>query len=176
MNKSVLVLAVPHPLQGPGFAGYVKDPAYSLLIEGLIKGADFVFEEAGGRGPSTAENLAESILTPGHYLDVDPPPSERHKYGIEKQTGGWEPIDRFQQTAPGIPPDGHEWSIIAEQEKREKLWLDKLVAQPFEKGLMICGVAHTLSFAFRLSSAGIGIYYAYSYIPPNKLCTRAHES
>jgi len=174
MSKSVVVLAVPHPLQGPGFTGYIDDPAYSRLIEGLIKRADFVFEEAGGRKPSTAETLAESLLGTGHYLDIDPPPGERHKYGIAKETGGWYPFDPFQSAAPDIPADGCEWSIVEEHRKREELWLKRVQAQPFSKGLAICGLAHGLSFAFRLSSAGISVDETQSYIPHHKLCTRSH--
>ncbi len=172
MSKSVVVLAVPHQLQGQEFSGYVEDRAYSLLIQDTIKkGVGFVFEEASGRRPTTAENLVKSVLGPGHYLDVDPPTSERPKYGIANQSGGTcligDPCDEIVQ---GLPPDSYEWAIVEEHRKREELWLQGLQAQPFEKGLVICGLGHNLSFAFRLLAVGISVTTVYSYIPHHKLC------
>ena len=52
--RSIVVLAVPHPLQGPGFYGYIDDPSYSIMVKNWIEdGIDFVFEEAGGQGTSS---------------------------------------------------------------------------------------------------------------------------
>jgi hypothetical protein len=125
MTKSALVLGVPHQLQGPNFMGYVDDPSYGVLLEDLIHdGVDFVFEEATGRGPSTAEKLTQSILGPGHYLDVDPALNERAKYGIAKVTGGGGPID------PCHSIDVHESALVEEQGKREKLWIERIQMQP----------------------------------------------
>jgi hypothetical protein len=99
MRKSASVLGVPHQLQGPKFAGYVHNPTYSRFIEDLIKReVGFVFEEASGRGPSIAEDLAKSLLGSGHYLDVDPSRDERPKYGIAMDVGGG------QRLTPVIPP------------------------------------------------------------------------
>ena len=168
MGKWVIVLAVPHRLQGPAFQGYINDPSYSHLLTDLIEtGCDFVFEEASGLGPSTAENLAKSLLGPHHYLDVDPPVSERYKYDIG-QTGGGYWIE------PGISEDFYESAVVEENGKREKLWLQRLEAQNFSKGLMICGLCHGLSFAFRLSSVGISVEKSHTYIPYHKFCTRPH--
>ncbi|HEV2341505.1 MAG TPA: hypothetical protein VGS15_06895 [Candidatus Acidoferrales bacterium] len=168
MSQSIVVLAVPHQLQGPGFLGYVDDPSYARLVEDLIAdGVDFVFEEAAGRGPSTAKNLAILLLGPGRYLDVDPPPHERHKYGIGN-TGGGDWIN------PGVSSDYYESAIVEENGKREKLWTQRVQDQTFKSGLAICGICHGLSFAFRLVSAGIDVEKSYSYTPFNKLCTRPH--
>lgn len=73
-GKSAVVLAVPHNLQGRKFVGYVEDPTYSYLVEYKIKQKriDFVFEEAGEREPTIAEEIANRILGQGRYLNVDP--------------------------------------------------------------------------------------------------------
>ena len=175
MPKSIVVLAVPHQLQGPNFHGYIDDPSYSKLLKDLIAdGVDFVFEEAAGRGPSTVENLANSILGAEHYLDFDPTSGERGKFGIAAQTGGGYPIDLFQRVEPGVYADTVEFSILAEQQKREKLWAKRVVEQPFTKGIAICGLAHGLSFSFELERAGLDVGDARTYIPYHKFCNRAH--
>jgi hypothetical protein len=149
MSNSAVVLAVPHQLQGSRFHGYVKDPSYSLLVDNLMRDADFVFEEAAGRGPSIAEQAAKSFDTPLQYLDFDPPRDERPKYGIAMDVGQGAPID------PANSPDVYEYSSVDEQSKREELWLHCVLSKPFEKALVIVGLAHSLSFAFRLASAGV---------------------
>jgi hypothetical protein len=65
-------------------------------------------------------------------------------------------------------------AIVAEQRKREEMWHQRLDDQPFVKGLVICGLAHSLSFAFRLLSAGFNVTETYNYVPYHKLCTRPH--
>ena len=174
MTKSMFVLAVPHQLQGAGFGGYAKDSSYSMLVKKFIRdGVDFVFEEAAGRD-SIAKGLANSLLGPGHYLDFDPPPDQRAQYGIAAKTGGGAPIDLFQTPEPGMPPDTFEFAIIEEQEKREKLWTQRVTDQQFTKGLTICGLCHGLSVALRFKSAGVVVAESYSYIPYHKVCSRAH--
>ena len=175
LSKSILVLAVPHQLQGSGFRGYVDDPSYSRLVGDLIKGMDFVFEEAAGHRPSTAEDLATLLLGPGRYLDVDPPRDERPKYGIATNTGGGEPIDLYRSEL-GIPAATYEYALVEENIKREELWRRRVQTQEFNKGLAICGLAHSLSFAFGLKSVGITVEKSYNYIPYHKLCTRFHAS
>src|ERR1700732_1567203 len=87
--KSVVVLAIPHQLQNPRLYGHISDSSYSNLITVFINGGvDFVFEEAGGLGPTTAQSIAEALLGVDHYMDVDPFPNERAKYGIAEITGG----------------------------------------------------------------------------------------
>lgn len=168
MSKSAVLLGVPHQLQGLGFRGYVEDPSYSRLVKTLMGGVDFVFEEATGRGPSIAEQLVGFSQRPVQYLDFDPPPDERPKHGIEKLVGGGWPID------PCNSSDVCETSTVGEQRKREELWLDRVLSKPFEKALVIVGLAHSLSFTFRLTSKGINVNESQYYIPYSKLCTRAH--
>jgi hypothetical protein len=168
-NKSAIVLAVPHQLQGPGFAAFINDPAYRELVGGLIRGVDFVFEEAAGRGPSIAEELAKSLLEPGRYLDIDPPKDQRTKHGLAEATGGTEPIDVFRL------PDTYRWELVDEHRKREELWLQRILDKSFSRGLVICGTAHGLSFAFRLGCAGIGAPQVCDYTPHDKLCRRTHS-
>lgn len=170
MTRSAVVLAVPHQLQGPAFGGYVDDPSYSLLLENVTRdGVDFVFEEASGRTPSTAEQVAVSRLGEDHYLDVDPSVDERPKYGIAKVTGGGGPIDPFRSK------DIYESALLDEQRKREDLWVQRVVAQPFKKALIIVGLAHGLSLGFRLASAGIEVRDVFLYIPHEKVCRKPHR-
>jgi len=177
MSKSAAVLGIPHPLQGPGFMAYIDDPAYTRLVKSLIKAdVDFIFEENGSHGRSIAEDLTESVLGPGHYMDIDPPFDERPKYGIEQETGGMCPIDPFQNVAPGVPHDTYRWELVDVHRKREELWLQRIQAQSFERGLVICGDSHALSIAFRLCSSGICVAETYSYMPYHKLCSRPHGS
>ena len=168
VKKAVLVLAVPHQLQGMGFIGYVNDPSYRTFVEDLVsEGRDFVFEEAAGQKPSHAEEIADAVLGAGHYLDVDP--SDRAACGISAKTGGREPVDEFARVAPGTIGDTYEFSIVSEQEKREAYWARMITSQDFKNGLAICGLCHGLSLAFRLESAGIDVSKAFSYIPWHKL-------
>jgi hypothetical protein len=167
MTKSVAVLAVPHQLQGPGFRDYVEDPSYPLLLKLLMRvhDVDFVFEEAAGRHPSVADCSATAFHRPAQYLDIDPPPEERPKYGIAMEVGGGAGID------PCHSPDYYESSKVDEQRKREELWVSRIVSTPFQKALVIVGVAHGLSVAFRLVSAGVSVAETYVYTPYSKLCS-----
>jgi hypothetical protein len=179
-NKSAIVLAVPHRLQGPGFEAFIKDPAYCKLLRRLIGSVDFVFEEAAGLGeaagcgPSIAEELAKSLLEPGRYLDIDPPKDQRTKHGLAEATGGVEAIDT-DQVENGQIPDEYRWEIVDEHRKREELWIQRVVEQSFTKGLVICGSAHGLSVAFRLQCASLSVSKVYYYTPYEKLCPRPHS-
>jgi hypothetical protein len=101
-------------------------------------------------------------------MDIDPAPRDRHKHGIAMNTGG------VRLLRPGTPSDAYEWAKLEEQDKREKLWKQKVDAQSFRKGLAICGVCHGLSFAFRLADGATRVVEAYSYIPYHKVCARPH--
>ena len=65
----------------------MDDPRFKELLDELIAedGIDFIFEEATGLGPTTAEKLSP-MLGPDRYLDVDPPRNERVKFGIPENT------------------------------------------------------------------------------------------
>jgi hypothetical protein len=169
-TRRIVILGIPHALQGPGFSSFVDDPSYRTLVESLIRDdVDFVFEEAAGRGPSIAERLANSLIGPGCYLDFDPGRTERPRYGIDIDIATSFPIAPFDSS------DTCESSFVDAQGKREQLWLQRVQAGRFEKGLVICGVTHSLSFAFGLRSAGISVPESLSYIPHNKLCDRPRK-
>lgn len=165
MTRSALILAVPHQLQGAKFPFFVDDPAYvDLLEESMEEQTDFVFEEAAGLSPTVAENLANSKLGPSHYVDVDPSRAERLTLGIPADSGGNEFLN------PGQTADAYRWELVAVHEKREKLWVERIQARSFRHALIVCGIAHGLSLAFRLSHANVEVEKVYSYIPYDKLC------
>jgi len=170
-QSEMIVLAVPHELQGPKFGRFVEVPSYRELLKDSIRtGVNFVFEEAAGRGPSIAQELADSILKPGHYLDIDPPSNERLQHGMAEKS-----VETMYIDPCGDFADACGASIVDEQRKREEFWLQKIQTKQFSKGLVVCGLAHALSFAFRLRCAGIYVPRALNYIPFDKLCTRAHK-
>ena len=142
----------------------IDDPHFGRMVEQLIeqKALDFVFEEATGLGPTTASRIALDRLGPEHYLDVDPPRNRRHEFGIPADTG--------KHYAIGSPPDIEyaTWEFLDVQALREKLWLQQVMNQEFEKALMICGSLHMSSFASRLQSNGFEVE-AISYLPAGKL-------
>jgi len=45
----------------------------------------------------------------------------------------------------------------------------RITARAFDKALVICGLLHGLSLAFRLGSAGIAVEKSYTYIPYRRL-------
>ena len=170
MSRSMQVLSVLHQLQGPQFEGYVKDRSYELLVKRLIGEVDFVFEEAGGRQSSVAQDFANGALGAGqYYLDVDPTPDERQQYGIAEKRGEDFPVDP-SQLCSGVTLDIGHCAFVSEHRKREELWLQKIQSQVFEKGLMVCGISHGLSFAFRLLSVGFSEVRLSQYLPHGKVC------
>jgi len=117
-------------------------------------GIDFIFEEATGLGPTTAEKLSLT-LGPDRYLDVDPPRNEREKFGIPENTNQPIPLGSpfaFPPTAVSADRVFHDAHA-----KREEFWLQQITKQDFKKALMICGQNHTLSFAFRLCAANFDV-------------------
>jgi hypothetical protein len=163
-SQSMAIFSVLHQIQGPGFQGYVEDPAYAFWVKRFLsQGVDFIFEEASGRGPSVAEDLTKARTPEVKYLDVDPSAAERPKYGISNSsTGG--PID------PVHSYDVYETVVFADQMKREEEWIRRIKTSTFTKGLFICGVAHGLSFGAKLESGGITVQELYNYIPHSLVC------
>jgi hypothetical protein len=150
MSRFVIVLATHHELQGAEKrSGNVDDPFYAELLEQLVdaEGLDFIFEEATGFGPTIAEKLSLAKLGAKRYLDVDPSRDEREKFGIPMRTNNPFMI--------GTPPDATfaDWQSHEVHAKREELWIQRMTEREFKKSLMICGIAHGLSFTFRLQSA-----------------------
>jgi hypothetical protein len=127
-----------------------------------------VFEEATGRSPSVAESLLKRRIPQPHYVDIDPTPEERRILGISEHSSGGAAI------APASSPDVYEYVTLDDQIKRETEWLRRISATKFEKALIICGLSHSLSIAFKLRSAGIAVREVYTYIPYSLLCPMRH--
>lgn len=169
MPGFVTVLGTYHELQGSKRRpGIIDDPLYLELITDLIHdhAIDFIFEEATGLGPTTAEDLSAKLVGANRYLDLDPPTQKRQMFGIPREAN--EPV--MLGTPMSNPPNvgWANWQPIRMDESREKLWLERMKGQPFNKALMICGVAHMLSFAFRLQDANFEVK-AIDYLPRHKI-------
>ena len=151
MTPRVTVLATLHVIQGAEKRlGNVHDPNYVALLNKLIASerVDFIFEEASGLGPTIAEKLALEELGFGRYLDIDPAREERTELGI--------PARSSEPHMIGTPPTVAfaNWQILEVHAKREELWVKRMQQHEFESALVICGLVHLLSFAFRLQTAG----------------------
>jgi hypothetical protein len=149
IHPRVTVLATLHVLQGAEKRhGNVHDPMYAMLLKDLIasEGVEFIFEEASGLGPTIAEKLSQQELGFGRYLDIDPANANRVEFGI--------PPNSNESHIIGTPPKvafAH-WQILEVHAKREILWMKRIQQHKFESALVICGLVHLLSFAFRLQS------------------------
>lgn len=154
------MLGTSHRIQGCEFPNSVVDPRYSELLHALIErdSVDFVFEEASGKGPSTAECLCR-LLGSVRYLDVDPPVERRHEFGIARPSG--EPY-------PGFLTSELHFEKIEEDSQREELWCKRILGEQFTTGLVICGCLHTTSIANRLRLSGIRVKFQ-AYLPHDVL-------
>lgn len=150
MIPRVTVLATLHVIQGAEKrVGNVHDPMYVALLNKLLlsEGVDFIFEEASGLGPTIAEKLALEQLAFGHYVDIDPARSDRPDLGISANSS--------EPNMIGTPPTVAfaNWQILEVHAKREELWLKRMQQHEFQSALVVCGLVHLLSFAFRLQNA-----------------------
>ncbi len=154
MNPRVTVLATLHVLQGAEKRhGNLHDPMYVALLNKLLlsESVDFVFEEASGLGPTIAERLSRQELGFGRYLDIDPAQTSRSEFGI--------PANSNEPNIIGSPPKVAfaYWQILETHAKREALWVERIQQQKFESALVICGLVHLLSLAFRLQQARFSV-------------------
>jgi len=154
MIPRVTVLATLHVVQGAEKRlGNVHDPMYVALLNKLMisEGVDFIFEEASGLGPTVAEKLALGQLPFGRYLDIDPSRNERADFGI--------PPNSSEPHMIGEPPSVAfaNWQVLDVHAKREELWLARMRQRRFQSALVICGLVHLLSFAFRLQQADFSV-------------------
>jgi hypothetical protein len=165
MTRLVVILGTTHEVQNmEKFWRRVDDPQFRQLLDILLAedGIDFIFEEATGQGPTTAESLSLTLGT-NRYLDVDPPRDERKKFGIPEDTNG----HIFLGSPVASPPT----AVCAERvfheahARREEHWLRQIMKQDFKKALMVCGQYHALSLAFRLSAANFNVKVV-TYAPP----------
>jgi hypothetical protein len=126
---------------------------------------DTIFEEASGHSPSYAEVIADSRSPKVTYVDVDPSSEERSQHGLAAVTSESIPIDLWSQ-----PPCSQRFEYVAKHAERELFWLKRIREHKFVSALFICGVAHSLSFSFRLVDAGYDVERCISYLPYAKLC------
>jgi hypothetical protein len=150
LSPRVTVLATLHVIQGAEKRlGNVHDPMYVALLNKLMisEGVDFIFEEASGLGPTIAEKLALEQLAFGHYVDIDPARTDRPDFGI--------PTNSSEPNMIGALPTVTfaNWQILEVHAKREELWVQRIQQREFQSALVICGLVHLLSFAFRLQHA-----------------------
>jgi len=150
MIPRVTVLATLHVFQGAEKRlANLHGPVYVELLNKLMasEGVDFIFEEASGLGPTIAEKLALEKLAFGHYVDIDPARNDRPAFGI--------PLSSAEPNMIGTPPTVSfaNWQILDVHAKREKLWVERIQQRRFESALVICGLVHLLSLAFRLQEA-----------------------
>jgi hypothetical protein len=154
MVPRVTVLATLHVVQGAEKRlGNVYDPMYIALLNKLMisEGIDFIFEEASGLGPTIAEKLALEQLPFGHYQDIDPARADRPDLGI--------PSNSSEPNMIGEPPSVAfaNWQLLDVHAKREELWVQRMQQHEFKSALVICGLVHLLSFAFRLQEAKFSV-------------------
>jgi hypothetical protein len=154
MNPRVTVLATLHVVQGAEKRlGNVHDPMYVALLNKLMisEGVDFIFEEASGLGPTIAEKLALEQLPFGHYVDIDPAKGERPDFGI--------PSNSSEPNMIGAPPTVAfaNWQLLDAHAKREELWAERVQQHEFKSALVIVGLVHLLSFAFRLQNVNFSV-------------------
>jgi hypothetical protein len=159
LEKLITIFGTSHRVQGALKATHLKhitDPDYTRYLEDQLRANhfDFVFEEATECGPTIAEDLATKFLGKGHYLDVDPHPSSRSRFGI--------PPLRDERTQLEDGCVFHE--DLDGQALREKLWVKRCTNQAFTCALFICGHLHTLSLSFRLQAAGFAVIQASVYV------------
>jgi hypothetical protein len=157
--KSFVVLGVSHRVQGDtSFIKAFDDPDYREIVNKIISHdhIDFVCEE-GAVNATDAERIAQNLLGAGHYLNVDPVLEEdKKKHGIG---------ETYLPPVLGELPV-HGW-VVLENEKREKIWIDRLIEGTVARGLLICGFYHTFSVAAKLLNRGFEVE-ARTYMPWEK--------
>jgi hypothetical protein len=159
-TKFFLVLGVSHRVQGNDFVGAFPDPDYATVVREIISSnhMDFVGEECSVT-TTVAENIAQNLLGVGHYLNVDPLEEDRKRNNIGETC--------FPPRLCELPV--YRW-IVAENEKRERIWIDRLVERTTSRGLLICGFFHAFSVASKLLNQGFEVE-AHTYIPWEKFAS-----
>jgi hypothetical protein len=122
---------------------------------------DFVGEEAGNH-VSIAEKIANKLLGPGHYLNVNPEHDEHHGIG------------NLCMGAPLSSAAGEMCWSIPDVDTMERLWVYILTQKTLTRGLLICGFFHTFSVGVNLLKSGS--VKAKTYLPHDKLCSHRSSS
>lgn len=151
--KSIVLLGTVHSVRGAEKSPrkQIDDPSYRKLIELFVSccDVDYIFEEASGCGPTDAEKIANRHSI--RYKDVDLHPDERRQRGLLVEGASPHSIDEAK------PEDFYIRENLGVHAQREDSWLKSIKKRHFSSGLMICGVFHVLSFAFKLRSAGFDV-------------------
>src|SRR5438105_2916726 len=166
MSARIAVFGTCHDVQGAEKrrGRRLDDAQYRAMLDRLLHGRDFVFEEATGLGPSTASKMAEARLGPNRYLDVDPAVEHRSAFGIARVTGYPNAIDPSDAETDFVCTE-----LVEPQGVRENLWVGTIAERDFENALLICGFVHTLSISFKLYAAGYTVE-AHHYVPWHPYC------
>jgi len=166
IQKKFVILGVDHRVQGDATCeGAIEDSDYEHLLDTIIdsNNLDFVGEECRSN-PTHAAKIAREQLGEGHHQNVDPLiENEREQFGI----GDTGRRISFRSASGGEYLVTCE--IVTEQEKREKIWVNRLIESTSTNGLLICGYAHALSVAFRIRELGFEVNVR-TYLPLHKLC------
>jgi hypothetical protein len=143
----ITILGTTHNVQGVELyqAPKLDDREYRMVLDRLFGGIDFVIEEASGLGPTTAEQLALERLGDSHYLDVDPPASQRRAYGLQEDAQQRELIELDDRRTDCVI-----FQHIETQLGREKVWVSRINGTVWRNALLVCGFLHALSVAAKL--------------------------
>ena len=163
------MLGVSHKVQGEiNFPGTFVDPDYGEVVRHIIstRSIDFVGEE-GGDHSTIAERITQELLGARHYLNVEP--ENRWEHGIGETYDGYN-----LPSASGGEFDVLRW-MVAENEKRERIWVDHLIEKTTSIGLLICGFFHAFNVSAKLLDRGFDVE-ARTYLPWDKLCSHKHLS
>ena len=110
----------------------LDDAQYKVALGQLFEGKDFIFEEATGLGPTTAETLTLNCLGAEHYLDIDPPVDQRNAYGLADHSGNSQPIDPYDPLTDFLNEEP-----AGQQSIRETLWIRRVQEKTFQNGLLL---------------------------------------
>jgi len=160
----LIVFGTYHDVQGlKNFEKNVTDPDYKAILGVMIQehSVDFIFEEASRTGPSVASEMAA-----GRYLDID---SDTTYQFLSQFSEASERLYLPEILVKSRVQDTARTLALTVEDRRERSWVEKIKTQKFNTGLVICGVVHSLSIAFRLQGAGFDVE-AYHYEPIKRLC------
>ena len=166
MPTQITVLGTCHFIQGCEHSSVrIEDPDYAKVLKVVVESEklDFIFEEAAETGSTIAKTLASDFRLRG-YRDVDPGREERRALGIPEETGESWPVDPVGDCRESL-----HWQAVEAHAMREELWARRIVECQFASGLLICGISHSLSMAFRLEKLGFTVKVAV-YEPHCKIC------
>jgi hypothetical protein len=150
MSHGMVVLGTDHRLQGLSECpGNVDDPMYGFFIKHLISkfSVKYIFEEAGGRSGSTAEQIAKTLGLEHNDIDRGQPHPGHDERERDYTVQGWENHRKELEESGAVE------EVLVAQIETEQFWIEKIQGHSFTSGLLICGHLHTISIATRLQAA-----------------------